>query len=273
MLCDRLICRLLVSSPPKCLPIWSARSRDRLIPLRLLPTSQHRPLLTFSTDHSPPVPPPIDPAPGPANANTIDLFLEHGLPQLTVPLPSRNEPCLFTLKPVTHSVGDLIDMLRSEDKGIDRAIVRSKETGVRIAASTSVQTLIKKPFELVINDTKYLVQPPLSGEDVVTTADEDSGRLGDVRSLVGELYEALNVEEHQAAQEKRLVQQLEALRDELAPLEAQKELLVQQAEKRTNQLTWLGLGMMSVQFGILARLTWWEYSWDIMEPGEFNFDF
>jgi hypothetical protein len=25
---------------------------------------------------------------------------------------------------------------------------------------------------------------------------------------------------------------------------------------------------MSVQFGILARLTWWEYSWDIMEPGE-----
>jgi calcium uniporter protein, mitochondrial len=25
-------------------------------------------------------------------------------------------------------------------------------------------------------------------------------------------------------------------------------------------------GMMSVQFGVLARLTWWEYSWDIMEP-------
>lgn len=31
-------------------------------------------------------------------------------------------------------------------------------------------------------------------------------------------------------------------------------------------LTWIGLGLMSVQFGILARLTWWEYSWDIMEP-------
>lgn len=23
---------------------------------------------------------------------------------------------------------------------------------------------------------------------------------------------------------------------------------------------------MAVQFGFLARLTWWEYSWDIMEP-------
>ena len=38
------------------------------------------------------------------------------------------------------------------------------------------------------------------------------------------------------------------------------------AEKRTNHLTWLGLGLMGLQFGLLARLTWWEYSWDIMEP-------
>lgn len=38
------------------------------------------------------------------------------------------------------------------------------------------------------------------------------------------------------------------------------------AQRRTNVLTWVGLGLMSVQFGILARLTWWEYSWDIMEP-------
>ena len=29
---------------------------------------------------------------------------------------------------------------------------------------------------------------------------------------------------------------------------------------------WTGLAGMATQFGILARLTWWEYSWDIMEP-------
>lgn len=38
------------------------------------------------------------------------------------------------------------------------------------------------------------------------------------------------------------------------------------AQRRSNWLAWAGLGLMSVQFGILARLTWWEYSWDIMEP-------
>lgn len=38
------------------------------------------------------------------------------------------------------------------------------------------------------------------------------------------------------------------------------------AERKTSLKTWFCLGMMSAQFGILARLTWWEYSWDIMEP-------
>lgn len=38
------------------------------------------------------------------------------------------------------------------------------------------------------------------------------------------------------------------------------------AHRRSNWMAWAGLGLMSIQFGILARLTWWEYSWDIMEP-------
>ena len=38
------------------------------------------------------------------------------------------------------------------------------------------------------------------------------------------------------------------------------------AERRTTTFTWVGLALMGVQFGALARLTWWEYSWDIMEP-------
>lgn len=48
-------------------------------------------------------------------------------------------------------------------------------------------------------------------------------------------------------------------------LQTRQELEVH-AQRRGNVLAWAGLGLMSVQFGILARLTWWEYSWDIMEP-------
>ena len=49
-----------------------------------------------------------------------------GLPQVTVPLPSRREMCRFTLRPVSNTVGDFLNMLRHEDHGIDRVTVSTK---------------------------------------------------------------------------------------------------------------------------------------------------
>ena len=95
---------------------------------------------------------------------------------------------------------------------------------------------------------------------------EEIERLSSVRNLVGQLYAALNVDEHQLRVERELMAELETLREEVGPLEEKRELVAQRAGKKAGVLTWAGLGLMSVQFGILARLTWWEYSWDIMEP-------
>ncbi|XP_063698258.1 calcium uniporter protein, mitochondrial [Culicoides brevitarsis] len=115
---------------------------------------------------------------------------------------------------------------------------------------------------LYINDRKYYVQPP-SREKVTS---EELTRLGDVRALVAQLYEALNVGEYQITKERELQGRLEKLNEQLGPLEAKKRELNSKALRRANSMAWLGLGLMSVQFGVLARLTWWEYSWDIMEP-------
>ncbi|KAK2922017.1 hypothetical protein Q8A73_001502 [Channa argus] len=49
-------------------------------------------------------------------------------------------------------------------------------------------------------------------------------------------------------------------------LQKVKEELSKKAERRTTWVLWGGMAYMATQFGILARLTWWEYSWDIMEP-------
>lgn len=68
-----------------------------------------------------------------------------GLPQVTVPLPSRSELCQFTLRPVTHNVGDFLDMIRSEDRGIDRATILN-EQGVRIASGCSIENLVAENF-------------------------------------------------------------------------------------------------------------------------------
>jgi hypothetical protein len=38
------------------------------------------------------------------------------------------------------------------------------------------------------------------------------------------------------------------------------------ARRATTAFAWGGLTYLSVQWGFLARLTWWDYSWDLMEP-------
>jgi calcium uniporter protein, mitochondrial len=68
-----------------------------------------------------------------------------GLPQVTVPLPSRNEKCQFTLRPVTHNVGDFLEMLKSEDRGIDRATILNN-SGIRIASGCSIENLMDENF-------------------------------------------------------------------------------------------------------------------------------
>ena len=60
--------------------------------------------------------------------------------KITIPLPSRNEKCVFSLKPISHTVGDFVDMLKFEDKGIDSIFIKNMD-GVRIASKTSIQTL------------------------------------------------------------------------------------------------------------------------------------
>ncbi|XP_044750946.1 calcium uniporter protein, mitochondrial isoform X2 [Coccinella septempunctata] len=198
-----------------------------------------------------------------SDSDEDDVTVEYhrGLPQVTVPLPSRRERCVFTLKPISNTVGDFLEMLKKEDKGIDTAICRSIDD-IRIASSNTIETLLEDDFKLVINDKTYNVSCPkqerLTGEEIK--------RLADIKNMVHQLYEVLNIEEHNVLKENEIVREIENVKQELLPFENQIRDLEVIAEKRGNWLSWAGLGFMSVQFGILARLTWWEYSWDIMEP-------
>lgn len=191
----------------------------------------------------------------------VTVEYHKGLPKITVPLPSRKEQCSFVLKPITNTVGDFLEMLKKEDKGIDRVVCKSMD-GTRIASSNTIEILLDEDFKLVINDSSYNVNTPKNER----LTSEGVQSLADVKNLVNRLYQALHVDEHQLTKEKELATQMETLMQEIQPLEDKKLELEMVAQKKSNWLAWAGLGLMSVQFGILARLTWWEYSWDIMEP-------
>jgi hypothetical protein len=90
--------------------------------------------------------------------------------------------------------------------------------------------------------------------------------LDEIRKLVSKLYLHLNIEQFDAEREHEIAQKLELVKNELVPLEKVREELELKAKKHTNRMIWLGLGMMCVQMGIMARLTWFDYSWDIVEP-------
>lgn len=61
-------------------------------------------------------------------------------------------------------------------------------------------------------------------------------------------------------------QELDALRQELQELETTRQGLETKAYQRADNWIRLGLAYIVLQAGLVARLTWWELSWDIMEP-------
>ncbi|XP_050659614.1 calcium uniporter protein, mitochondrial isoform X2 [Macaca thibetana thibetana] len=194
-------------------------------------------------------------------SDDVTVVYQNGLPVISVRLPSRRERCQFTLKPISDSVGVFLRQLQEEDRGIDRVAVYSPD-GVRVAASTGIDLLLLDDFKLVINDLTYHVRPPK--RDLLSH--ENAATLNDVKMLVQQLYTTLCIEQHQLNKERELIERLEDLKEQLAPLEKVRIEISRKAEKRTTLVLWGGLAYMATQFGILARLTWWEYSWDIMEP-------
>ncbi|XVF37344.1 hypothetical protein REPUB_Repub19eG0137800 [Reevesia pubescens] len=56
------------------------------------------------------------------------------------------------------------------------------------------------------------------------------------------------------------------IRYELKRLQKKKEEIDVLAHKQVRRILWTGLGLAVVQVGLFFRLTFWEFSWDIMEP-------
>lgn len=56
------------------------------------------------------------------------------------------------------------------------------------------------------------------------------------------------------------------MHDELRKLQEKKEEIDVQAHKQVRRILWCGLGFSVLQVSLFFRLTFWEFSWDVMEP-------
>lgn len=55
-------------------------------------------------------------------------------------------------------------------------------------------------------------------------------------------------------------------REELKKLQAKQEEIDRLAHKQVRRILYTGLGLSLAQVGLFFRLTFWEFSWDVMEP-------
>ncbi|ERE90147.1 calcium uniporter regulatory subunit MCUb, mitochondrial isoform X3 [Cricetulus griseus] len=198
----------------------------------------------------------------------ITVNYRHGLPLVTLTLPSRKERCQFVVKPMLSTVGSFLQDLQNEDKGIKTAAIITAD-GSEIPASTLMDTLLMKGFKLVINKLAYDVQCHKKEKPT----EEHMIELENLKSLVHRLFTILHLEEFQKKRERHLMAKIDHLKEQLQPLEQVKARIEARSEAKTSGLLWAGLALLSVQGGALAWLTWWVYSWDIMEPITFFLTF
>jgi len=193
---------------------------------------------------------------------TLPVRTVNGLLELSIPMLSRREKCRFTLQPFAETLGDFLASIRLEDSAIE-TVQATNLAGELIASSTSIDIVMKQDFLLTINSQQYLVQGAVTNtacSPTISDANED------VHHLVANLYRTINSDLYLEAQRRHLQAKQEQIRLQLEPMEKLRAELERKAEKRTRLLSWVGLGLMGAQFGFMARLTWWEYSWDVMEP-------
>lgn len=218
----------------------------RQVPQRQIPLRNHPALLYSSLP--------------PSSAADVSLKYKYGRLVLEVPLPSRDEKCLFFLRPMLMNVGDLIADLQREDPGVSASVL--SRDGERVANKTLIDTLLDKDFQLVINDTIHHIHSP----EKVCASSEHAMGMDDMKYVVHLLHTALNLPEHHQLKERQLLERLDRLKQELSPLEKMKAQLSRTAGFHTSRALWTGMALLSVQGGALAWLTWWVYSWDVMEP-------
>nr|XP_046194185.1 calcium uniporter protein, mitochondrial-like [Oncorhynchus gorbuscha] len=112
--------------------------------------------------------------------------------------------------------------------------------------------------DCVVMNSTHVVCSEASSEHVVD--------VEDMKHMVQLLHTALHLPHHHLLKERQLLERLDGLKQDLSPLEQVKAQLARSAEFHSSRTLWTGVALLSVQGGALAWLTWWVYSWDVMEP-------
>lgn len=68
----------------------------------------------------------------------VTVTYKHGLPAITLTLPSRKERCQFTIRPMRMTVGDFLQDIQREDKAVEKVGVFAAGTNTAVALQSKI---------------------------------------------------------------------------------------------------------------------------------------
>uniref|UniRef100_A0A3Q3WRH4 Calcium uniporter protein n=1 Tax=Mola mola TaxID=94237 RepID=A0A3Q3WRH4_MOLML len=191
----------------------------------------------------------------------LDVSVRYSLgrPVLSLRLPSGQQ-CRFTLTPMLTTVGDLLRDIRAKDPEVQTASLLNTD-GQRISSCTSMETVLNKDFQLLIDDVTHTVHALGQG-----SSHEHMLCVDDMKYTVHLLHSALSLPQRRQEKHGELLARREQLRRQLRPLETVRIEMAREADTKATILGWAGLAYLSLQGGFLAYLTRYVFAWDVMEP-------
>ena len=110
-------------------------------------------------------------------------------------------------------------------------------------------------------------------ENLIVVLPENSSNINNqqlpVESIAGELMTLLQAQNQNLVLQNQLSNiesKVSQIDQQLEPLEQKYESMVQASKSASDTRLLAFLGTWTISVMSIARLTWWEYSWDIMEP-------
>jgi len=205
---------------------------------------------------------------------------------LHVPLPSQGN-CVFVVDG-NKTVKQFTDELKAEDNKVSSVELKTA-VGSRLSSGTPFRHVPPSDLTLSINNLSYKVTRKTAAprENHPTFNSFNNGfnngnanasawrsldnpqysipRQTEVTStIVNPVTTVVESSTHSLAPEE--VEDLARLKEEIKPLLLQKMELDRKAVRFSNAIIYSGLGYLVAQWLVMARLTWWEFNWDIMEP-------
>ncbi|KYQ89662.1 hypothetical protein DLAC_09627 [Tieghemostelium lacteum] len=134
----------------------------------------------------------------------------------------------------------------------------------QICAEFEIQDKDVKSLSQALSDTGKIVYLPDS-----IVASLKSSIFIKPNIIYQSLYNILDIE-NKGVGLSQLIEikrgEIDRLKSKLAPLQVKKDVIDKKASRRAHTIIYTGLGYCFVQAAILGRLTWWDLSWDIIEP-------